>query len=308
MTAPGFSNMYSQNAGMTPSVPFSTHFDTRAPTTTDINYPLLTIWNWAANGIWILNAFSSAGGTLSATWVQVSDADGPVESVVGTANQVTVTTSSGTATVSLPSAITTPGSLTTTTTLSSGTTLTGGTGITATTGDIIASTGNITSTLGSMSAATTMTAGTGITSTTGNIVATAGAVNAGTSMTATLGNITATNGNFVSSFAGKGLFFNANTATGAAASPVVLNSRAGQVVFTTVSIAAAADLTLTITNSEITGSSTQVICDVSGATTGSAISVKSKTASSGSLALVITNGTGATTTTSDITVTFLVIN
>jgi hypothetical protein len=131
---------------------------------------------------------------------------------------------------------------------------------------------------------------------------------AGTTLTATLGAVTATNGNLVASTAGTGLLLNSGAATGAAASPVVLNARSGQVVFTSVSIAAAADLTLTITNSAITASTTQVICDVSGATTGAALSVKSKTSSTGSLALVITNGTGATTTTADITVTFLVVN
>lgn len=131
---------------------------------------------------------------------------------------------------------------------------------------------------------------------------------AGTTLTATLGNITATNGNFVSSTAGKGLSFNANTATGAAASPIVINSRAGQAIFTSVSIAAAADLTLTITNSEITASTTQVIYSISGATTGSALSIKSVTNSTGSSAIVVTNGTGATTTTANITVNFIVVN
>lgn len=47
-------------------------------------------------------------------------------------------------------------------------------------GDIVAATGNISSTTGTLSAGTTVTAGTGITSTTGNIAATAGAVSAGT--------------------------------------------------------------------------------------------------------------------------------
>ena len=135
-----------------------------------------------------------------------------------------------------------------------------------------------------------------------------GSVTAGTTLTATLGAITATNGNFVGSTAGTGLLFNANTATGAAASPVVLNSRAGQVTFTSVSIAAAADLTLTITNSEITGASTQVIYSMSGSTTGSAPSIKSVTNSAGSSAIVVTNGTGATTTTADIVMNFIVVN
>lgn len=142
----------------------------------------------------------------------------------------------------------------------------------------------------------------------GNISTAAGSITSATTMTATLGDITATNGNFVSSTAGKGLQFNANTATGAAASPVVLNSRAGQVVFTSVSIAAAADLTLTITNSAITGATTQVIYSMSGATTGAALSIKSVTNTAGSSAIVVTNGTGATTTTADITLNFIVVN
>lgn len=143
---------------------------------------------------------------------------------------------------------------------------------------------------------------------TAGTVAAVSTITAGTTLTATLGNITATNGNIVASTAGTGLQFNANTATGAAASPIVLNSRAGAAVFTSVSIAAAADLTLTITNSAITGASTQVIYSMSGATTGSALSIKSVTNSAGSSAIVVTNGTGATTTTADITLTFIVVN
>lgn len=135
-----------------------------------------------------------------------------------------------------------------------------------------------------------------------------GSLTAATTITATLGAITATNGNFVGSTAGTGLLFNANAASGAAPGPIVLNSRAGQVTFTGVSIAAAADLTLTITNSEITGAGTQVIYSMSGSTTGSAPSIKSVTNSAGSSAIVVTNGTGATTTTADITFNFIVVN
>lgn len=115
-------------------------------------------------------------------------------------------------------------------------------------------------------------------------------------------------GNLVSSTAGTGLLLNSPSASGAAASPVVVNGRSGRATFTSVSIAAAADLTLTITNSSITASTTQVLLSMSGATTGSALSIKSKTASSGSLAIVVTNGTGATTTTADIQIDFLVLN
>lgn len=175
---------------------------------------------------------------------------------------------------------------------------TGGTGAT----NVGNATGN-TAVTGSLTASTGLiaTAG-GVTATAGGVTATAGGV------TATLGNITATNGNFVGSTAGTGFLFNANTASGAAPGPVVLNSRAGAVTFTGVSIAAAADLTLTITNSAITGASTQVVVFMAGSTTGSAPSIKSVTPSAGSLAIVVTNGTGATTTTANITFTFLVVN
>lgn len=136
----------------------------------------------------------------------------------------------------------------------------------------------------------------------------AGSVTAATTITGTLGDITASNGNFVSSTSGKGIVLTSAQASGVAASPVVVNGRSGRATFTTVSIAAAADLTLTITNSAITASTTEVMLSMSGATTGSALSIKSKTASAGSLAIVVTNGTGATTTTADIQIDFLVLN
>jgi hypothetical protein len=72
-----------------------------------------------------------AGGGV---WSLFASGSGDVTSVLGTANQITVNTVAGVATVSLPSAITTPGSLTTTTTLASGTTLTVGTKLLVTTG------------------------------------------------------------------------------------------------------------------------------------------------------------------------------
>lgn len=142
---------------------------------------------------------------------------------------------------------------------------------------------------------------------TGNTAVT-GSLTATTTLTATLGAITATNGNFVGSTAGTGVLFNSPAASGVAASPVVVNGRTGQATFTTVSIAAGADLTLTITNSAITGATTQVIYSMSGATTGAALSIKSVTNSAGSSAIVVTNGTGATTSTADIVVNFMIIN
>lgn len=161
------------------------------------------------------NLYYQAGTSAGVpNWVLLADLAGPVEVVLGTANQITVVTAAGTATISLPAAIITPGSLTTTTSLAATTTVTAGTGITATTGNIVASTGNITATLGNiassagsvsaattLSAGTTITAGTGITATTGNIAASSGNVSAsgtvtgGTGVTATTGNITASSGN-----------------------------------------------------------------------------------------------------------------
>lgn len=135
-----------------------------------------------------------------------------------------------------------------------------------------------------------------------------GSFTAGTTITATLGAITATNGNFVGSASGTGVLFNSPTATGAAASPLVLNGRTGAAIFTSVSIAAAADLTLTITNSAITGAATQVSYSLQGATTGSALQIKSVTNSAGSSAIVVTNGTGATTSTANIQLVFIVLN
>jgi len=80
-------------------------------------------------------AFYMYGG--GGNWVEFATSSGDITSILGTANQVTVSTTGGVATISLPSAITTPGSLTTTTTL------TGGTGVTSTTGNITASAGNL---------------------------------------------------------------------------------------------------------------------------------------------------------------------
>lgn len=322
------------------------HQDSRAPTTSDILYPVGKRWIYGtANAEYTLTSRTSFNGATTANWTLLGQAAGSLGSLTtqdltvvtptsgtiifnGATNQLTTTGSNtpGTVTVSLVTAVVAPGSLTTTTTLASGTTLTAGSSLSVTTsaviGTTLTATGGLT-TLAALtqagialinttgSAATTIgTGGTGavnIGNATGNTAIT-GSLTATTTLTATLGNITATTGNFVSVAAGNGLLFNATTATGAASGPVVLNVRAGAVTFTSVSIAANADLTLTITNSQITGSSTQVLYSMQGATTGSALSVKSVTNSAGSSAIVVTNGVGATTTTANITLTFLVVN
>ncbi len=191
-----------------------------------------TVYTWVGLG----------GG---ASGVDTINANAPVAgnyTLAGTANQISKADTAGTTTFSLPAAITAPGSLTTTTSLSATTTVTAGTGITATTGNIVASTGNITSTLGSVAAATTvtagttMTAGTGITATTGNIVASTGnitstlgsvgaatTVTAGTSITATAGDITATLGNVIINGAAKQLRVHGGAVTDFIGQAVLVN-------------------------------------------------------------------------------------
>ena len=142
---------------------------TRAPATTDVNYPIGKRWvDKTNNAEYCLTSLSSVGGILSATWVATGG--GSVElstltgdtgtatpsggniKLAGTANQITTTASAAQVVVSLPSAIVAPGSITATTTL------------TATLGNITATNGNIVrGTAGNKdvytSVATTVTAG-----------------------------------------------------------------------------------------------------------------------------------------------------
>jgi hypothetical protein len=143
--------------------------------------------------------------------------------------------------------------------------------------------------------------------TTGNTAVT-GSLTASTTLTATSGNITATSGNFVGIAAGDGLKFNSPATSGAASGPVVVNGRSGQATFTGVSIAGGADLLLTVTNSAVTASTTQVIYSLSGATLGAALCIESVVNSAGSSAVTVTNGTGATTSIANIVLNFLVLN
>lgn len=104
----------------------------RAPASTDANYPVGKPWVDSANdATYSLTSLSVSGGVKSGNWQLLGSASGSVASVLGTANQITVSTASNVATVSLPSAITAPGSLTTTTS------------VTATLGAITASNGNL---------------------------------------------------------------------------------------------------------------------------------------------------------------------
>jgi hypothetical protein len=281
----------------------------RSPTSNDKKYPVGAIWvNTATNAAYIL---TSAPGNWS---LFGTSSGGSVNSLTGDSGGA-ILPSAGNITLAGTSAqgLTTSGAGSTITfTNTDWTTAQKGVGVLSTNAQAVTGTGTTQAVTPAALTARLQAPGAigGTTPAAGSFTTVSGTttITAGTTLTATLGDITATNGNFVGSTAGKGLMFNANTATGAAASPIVINSRAGQAIFTSVSIAAAADLTLTITNSAITASTTQVIYSMSGATTGSALSIKSVTNSSGSSAIVVTNGTGATTTTTNITLNFIVVN
>ncbi len=98
------------------------------------------------------------------------------------------------------------------------------------------------------------------------------------------------------------------TDTAAGASPRTASNRHFKVEFSGVSIAANADQTLTITNTIITGATTDIMYSWSGTTTGSAVSLKSVVPGAGTVAFTFTNGVGATTTTANIVITGWVMN
>lgn len=102
-----------------------------------------------------------------------------------------------------------------------------------------------------------------------------------------------------------------NTApvTASGASPQAASGRSGQVTFTGVSIAAGATQSFVITNTAVPAVASVILLSMAGATAGSALSIVSVTnVANTSTTIVVTNGTGATTTTANITFTFLILN
>ncbi len=186
-----------------------------------------------------------------------------------------------------------------------GLTSTGGT-LSATWVETVTSTGSVLSVTGTTNQITaTPTTGAVVLSIPSAFVA-PGSVTATTTLTATAGNITAAAGNFVSSTAGNGIVLNSGTASGT--TTATLNGRSGQITITTPSIAAGATFTFTITNSSVTSSTTQIMYNLVGGTTGAGINIQSVTNSAGSSVVVLMNSTGATTNTASIILTFLVLN
>lgn len=128
------------------------------------------------------------------------------------------------------------------------------------------------------------------------------------SLTAASGNVTATSGNFVAVAAGSGLSFPVTTGSGAQGGTVNCNGRAGSVTFTTVSIAAGANLSFVIGNTSITGASTVILYTVRGATDGTSPVIKSVTNAAGTSTIVLTNGTTVITDVADKIFDFIVLN
>jgi len=146
MTFPVGANLYTLGFGTRPENIEVPHYDVRAPTSTDVLYPIGKEWVWPGNSIWKLLQLSAANNITTATWVQISNSTGDILAINGTANQITASTTSGTTTLSIPSTFIAPGS------------------ISATLGNITATNGNLVlGTAGnkivSTSVATTTTAG-----------------------------------------------------------------------------------------------------------------------------------------------------
>jgi hypothetical protein len=137
----------------------------------------------------------------------------------------------------------------------------------------------------------------------GSIAATT-TVTGGTGVTATTGNVTASAGNLVAVGTGNGVVVPVSTASGA--TPQTANARAFAVTFSGVSIAAAATQSFVINNTAV---NTQALISMAGATTGAALNIQSITYSAGtSITIVVENGTGATTSTANITFTGICLN
>lgn len=109
--------------------------------------------------------------------------------------------------------------------------------------------------------------------------------------------------------AARALILTAAPAAAAGASPLTSDAKIGQVIFSGVSIAAGASQTFTVNNSTITADNVTnpILVQMYGATDGAALNIKSVTPAAGSFAVVINNGTGATTTTANITITYEIL-
>lgn len=333
--------LYSQGFGTVAENVEVPTIQTRAPTSSDYKYPVGKRWlDTVAGSEYTLMNISQSSGIVTANWGFLGSSSGDLNSLTtddativlpssstilvhGTTNQTVSTgaNSPGAITIALSPTLVAPGSITATTSITSTTSITAGVGLTVTTGNLTVSAGTAvlgpTNIVGSaninISGAATTTIGTGgtgivaIGNATGNTAVT-GSLTASTTLTATSGAITATSGSFTAVAAGTGLVLPVSTGSGSSGGAVTCTGRAGSVTFTGVSVAGNADITLTMTNTSVAGSSTRLVYAMAGCTTGASLSVKSVTSSANTVAWVVTNGTGLTTSTANIVFDFIVLN
>lgn len=201
MTIQPGANVYTQGFGSRPENVEVPHIDSRAPASTDTNYPVGKRWIYTGNAVYDLIGLTSSNGVTSATWVESAGGSGSVAQltgdtgtalpvaasikIAGTANQVTTAASGSTVTLSVPSTFIAPGSIAATTTL------------TATLGNITATAGNFVSSAagngivlnsGTASGTTTAT----LNGRSGQITITTPTINAGATFTFTISNTSVT--------------------------------------------------------------------------------------------------------------------
>lgn len=129
-------NAYGVGAPNIPVLPPPLFFETIP---SGSNYDIGQIGFTGTTANYTFYIYSGAG-----VWSAFGASSGDIIGINGTANQITVTTTSGVATLSIPTTFIAPGSIVSTTTL------TGGTGVTATTGNVTSTAGNLVATAGNL--------------------------------------------------------------------------------------------------------------------------------------------------------------
>ena len=75
--------LYPVANAVTSSNPFVVEFQSRDPTTNDINYPIQKLWlNTEDNFFWFLKNFESSTGVVLANWIQITSGDNPIDEVI----------------------------------------------------------------------------------------------------------------------------------------------------------------------------------------------------------------------------------
>jgi hypothetical protein len=193
MTIQPGATLYTQAFGSRPEGVEVPHFDVRAPSTSDVNYPQGQRWiNTVANNEYSLTSFTSIGGVVAAVWTLLGAGAGDLNTLT-TQDATVVTPSAGNINLSGVGSLTTTGAGATATVALTGLTnhaLLVGSGGTTITKLAVGATGTLLA--GATAADPAFTASPSV----------SGSLTAGTTITATLGAITATNGNLVLGTAG----------------------------------------------------------------------------------------------------------